>query len=111
MAEAYLERRNGPRLPVPSDVRTDRPLAVSVRIVDIGLPGVLLASSQPMQVGQHARIKIRAGADTIEADLAVRRVSPMRGDKGGYAIGARFVSLDDATRENIKRFLSIGDKS
>ncbi len=107
--EAFLERRRGPRVNLAGEVRTERPVAISVRVLDIGISGVLLASSQPMEVGQHARISTRMGNRTIDADVVVSRVSPAGDDKGGYKIGARFVALDEETRQTLEQFFAGGD--
>jgi c-di-GMP-binding flagellar brake protein YcgR len=95
---------------VSGDVRSERPVAVSVRLIDIGLSGVLMASSLPFQVGQFARLSARLGERAIETDVEIRRVSSRRDEKGGYAIGARFVSLDEGTRRVLQQFLAAGDR-
>ncbi len=108
MREAFLERRRGPRVTLSHDgVRSERALAMSVRLLDIGMNGVLLASSHPFEVGQHARMSTRLGNCTIDADVVVRRVSHVGGDQG-YRIGARFVSLDEATRLAMQQFVAAG---
>ena len=109
MADAYLERRQGPRVNVPG-VQSDRGLSVSVRVLDIGLSGVSVASSQSFDVGQHARMSTRLGDCPIEVDVVVRRVCAIGGDKGGYKVSARFVSLDEATRQVMQRFLTGGNR-
>ncbi len=110
MAEGFVDRRREPRVTVSADVRSERPLAVSVRLIDIGLSGVLMASSLPFQVGQFARLSARLGDRAIDTDIEIRRVSPRRDEKGGYAIGARFVSLDEATRRVMQQFLAAGNR-
>jgi len=106
MVESFLERRHGLRVRVDGGIRSDRAFAVSVRVLDIGATGVLLASSQSFEVGQHARMSARLGDRQIEAEVVVRRVDAAGGDKGGYKIGARFVSLDEATRHTLQQFLA-----
>ncbi len=110
MSESFVERRREPRVTVSDALRSDRPVAVSVRLIDIGLSGVLMASSLPFQVGQFARLSARLGDRAIETDIEIRRVSARRDDKGGYRVGARFVSLDDATRRTMQQFLAAGNR-
>jgi hypothetical protein len=87
--------------------RLDRPLAMSVRLLDIGLSGVLLSGSQSLDVGQCARLSARLGEVAVEADIEIRRVGTRRdGRAGGYNLGARFVSLDETTRQVMQQFLS-----
>jgi c-di-GMP-binding flagellar brake protein YcgR len=104
MVESFLDRRREPRRAVSGGVQSDRAVAISVRLLDIGLGGVLVASSLPLDVGQWARLSARFGDRAIDADVEVRRVSAVRDDKGGYKIGARFVSLDEATRQAMQQF-------
>ena len=109
MAEPYLERRKGPRVSLPG-VQSDRGLAVSVRVLDIGLSGVSVSSSQSFEVGQHARMSLRLGDGAIDVDVLVRRVNAIGGDKGGYKVSASFVALDEATRRAMQRFLTSGSR-
>ncbi len=105
MAESFVERRQGPRVPVSDGVKSDRTVAISVRVLDLSLNGLLVVSSQPLEVGQYARISTRLGDHGIEADVIVRRVSA---EEGSYRVGARFVSLDEATRETMRQFFAGG---
>jgi hypothetical protein len=106
VVEAFIERRSAPRVALSGGARLDRPLAMSVRVVDIGLDGVLFSSSQRMDVGQCARLTARLGEVGVEADIEVRRVGAARDGKGEYNFGARFVALDEATKQVLLQFLS-----
>jgi c-di-GMP-binding flagellar brake protein YcgR len=106
MVESFVERRREPRRTVSGAVQSDRAVAMSFRLLDIGLSGVLVSSSLPLEVGQCARLSTRLGERAIDADIEVRRVSAVRDDNGGYKIGARFVSLDEATRRAMQQFLA-----
>ncbi len=110
MLESFVERRQGPRVNVTSEgVTSERAVAFSVRVLDLGLNGVLVATSQPLEVGQYARLSTRLGDHGIEADVVIRRVSAEDGERGGYRVGARFVSLDEATRRTMQQFLAGGN--
>jgi hypothetical protein len=112
MTEAFVERRRTPRVAVSGRARLAGPLTLSVRVVDVGLSGVLLSASQPLAVGQYARLCTRLGEIAVEADIEVRRVGTRRDDKdkNGYNLGARFVSLDEATRRAMQQFLSAANR-
>jgi hypothetical protein len=110
MAEAFVERRRSPRFAVAGGARLDRPVALTVRLLDIGLNGVLMASSQRLEVGGRARLTTRLGAINVEADVEVRRVGAPRDDGGAYQLGARFVDLDAATRRAMQQFLSAANR-
>jgi hypothetical protein len=106
MVESFLDRRRQPRRAASGSVQSGRAVAVSVRILDNALSGVLVASSQAFEVGQYARLTARLGERSIDTDVEVRRVSASRDDRDGYRIGARFVSPDEATRQAMQRFLA-----
>ena len=110
MGDTYLERRQGPRVSVSGAMQSDRTLAVSVRVLDIGLSGVSVASSQSFEVGQHAHLSTRLGDCPIEADVVIRRVTAIGGDKCAYTVSARFVSLDEGTRRAMQQFLADGNR-
>ncbi len=110
MVEAFIERRRLPRVAVTGGARLDRPVALSVRLLDIGLSGVLIASSHPLGVGQAARLKVRFGDMNVDADLEIARLAPGRDDKGAYKAGARFVSRDEETRSAIRQFLAAANR-
>ncbi len=107
MAEGVTERRRAARVTVQG-VQPERKVTMSVRLVDISLSGVLMLTSRPLQQGQYAHLSTRFGRHPLEADIEVRRVSPMRDVRGDYRIGARFVALDDDTRNAMRRFLAGG---
>jgi hypothetical protein len=106
LAESFLDRRRQPRRAASGLVQSGRAVAVSVRILDIGLSGVLVASSQAFEVGQCARLTARLGDRAIDTDVEVRRVSAPGDDRNGYRIGARFVSPDETTRQAMQQFLT-----
>ncbi len=104
MADGFTERRRAARVTVRS-VQSERKVSMSVRLVDISLSGVLMLASRPLREGQYAHLSTRFGKHPLEADIEVRRVSPMRDARGDYRIGARFVALDDTTKASMRQFL------
>ena len=105
-AEFFVERRLAPRRKVTGGVRSDRAVAVSVRVLDIGPSGILVMSSMAFEVGQCARLTTRFGDRAIDADVEVRRVLAPRDGSGTYRIGARFISLSEEARRAMKQFLA-----
>ncbi len=105
MTEPFVERRQAPRIAVSGGAWLDRPLVVSVRLLDIGRRGVLLLSPQPVDAGDFGHLTARVGDIAIDGDIEVRRVSPQPGGHGSR-VGARFVSLDPTTRSAVEQFLA-----
>jgi PilZ domain len=109
MSEAILERRREPRVPMRDDQMVGVPLALTVRLVDISASGVLLSSSQKMGIGQRARLHTTLGADPLNVEVEVRRVSDASFEGNGagrYRLGAVFTALDEAASRSVSHFLS-----
>jgi hypothetical protein len=105
VVESFAERRRAARVTVRG-VRSERTVAISVRLVDISLNGVLMLSPRPVETGQYAHLSARLGKHPLEADIQVRRVSAVQEAGGGYKIGARLVSLDEVTRGTMRQLLA-----
>jgi len=91
------------------DQKVGLPTALTVRLVDISAGGVLISSSQKMNIGQRARLRTTLGADPFNAEIEVRRVADgsLEGNgRGRYRLGAVFTALDDAAMRSVTRFLS-----
>jgi hypothetical protein len=109
MSHATLERRREPRVPMSDRLQVGLPMALTVRLVDISTGGVLLSSSQRMQIGQRARLHTTLGSDPFSAEVEVRRVAEggQEGNgRGRYRIGAVFTALDEVSKRNMHHFLS-----
>ena len=109
MAEALLERRREPRVPMRDDQTVGLPLGLTVRLLDISANGVLLFSSQALSFGQRATLRTMLGADPFNVDIEVRRVSAggaSGAPGGGYRVGATFVGLDEKANRSVRRFLT-----
>ena len=102
-----MERRRFARVTV-RDLNSERRVSMSVRVRDISLSGVLMLASRPLEEGQYGHLSTRFGAQPLEADIEVRRVSTTRDDRGAYRIAARFVGLDEAARRTMRQFLRNG---
>ena len=106
MPESFQERRRSPRATVAGGHALQMPLSTTVQLVDISLGGVLMHSPHPFEEGQYARLSTRLGAVPVDVDIEVRRTSRERDDSGAFRIGARFVGLDEATRQAMSTFLT-----
>ncbi|MFN7917549.1 MAG: PilZ domain-containing protein [Vicinamibacterales bacterium] len=101
--QSAVERRRAPRVTVPDGVVAGIATANSVRVVDISLGGVLLASSKSATVGARGRLSFTIGGNPLAAEVEIRRVSASP-DASGFRIGARFVDITPTQREAIERF-------
>ena len=84
------------------------PLQMTVQLLDISASGVLVAAPQPLEVGTVAEIQTRLGADPVLMQIEVERIAPDAAagkPAGRYRLGSRFVSVDQAGRRSIQRFL------
>jgi c-di-GMP-binding flagellar brake protein YcgR len=110
MSEGFVERRRTPRATLPAGDRPDISLAVSttVQMMDISQSGVLLSSSQKLDVGQRAQLRTRVGAEPLTVQVEVRRLANGgRAGHGSYKLGAEFVALDEENQRKIERFLKV----
>jgi hypothetical protein len=99
------ERRRSQRYMVRPGESAALPVSVSVQILDIGLAGVLLQSSRPMNIGQRGALRLAIGGQALTTEVAVTRVSPVSvGADSRYRIGAAFVAMAPEHRQIIERF-------
>lgn len=111
MPERFEERRRVPRVPVSSgDVDVSLTTTATVQMLDISQSGVLLSSSQKVEVGRRAQLRTRIGAEPLTAQIEIRRIAEGgRVGYGSYRMGAEFVALDDDNQRKIERFLKVED--
>lgn len=101
--DPVVERRRAPRRAVVDGSMAGITAASSVRVVDISLSGVLLASTRPATVGARGRLSLTIGGNPLAAEVEIRRVVAAP-DRAGFNIGARFVDITQAQRDAIERF-------
>lgn len=101
------ERRRHRRLPITKAVPTlTLPVAATVEVVDISENGVLLSSTQPLDVGRRAHLRTRLGNEPLHVQVEIRRLMPwLHKPHAAYRMGASFVDLDDDTRKRLETFL------
>lgn len=108
MSSAAPDRRRGPRIALASpEPEVTLPLSATVQVIDISESGVLLASSQPLDVGRRAQLRTRLGTEPVTVIVEVRRVvsAPSGRGPGTYRLGTEFVALDDDVRRKLTAFL------
>ena len=79
----------------------------TVRLVDISLSGVLLASSQPIGASERAELRAAFDGDAFTSVVEVRRVQSEApdGEVGSVSLGVRFVDHDEDSRRALGQFL------
>ena len=100
-----IERRRSVRVSVDGDP-APAPGSFEVRVIDLTSAGVLLRSSQPLDIGVRGQLSITLRDEALDAAIEVRRVAPAAGVGATqfYDIGAVFVALSVADRYLIERF-------
>jgi len=97
------ERRRAPRLTVDGRALAGVIAANSVRVIDISVGGVLLASARSAPVGVRGRLSVTIGGSPLAAEVEIRRVD-VAPDQTGFRIGAMFVGITPAQQDSIERF-------
>jgi hypothetical protein len=109
MADEPIERRRSPRVRPgtrPPDVSLAT--AATVQLLDISQTGVLVSSSQKVDVGARAQLRTRVGTEPLTVQVEVRRYSNGgRTGHGSFKLGCEFVGLDEESRRKIERFLKV----
>jgi hypothetical protein len=96
------ERRRAARLPVEAGAEAGIVSTNSVRVVDISVGGVLLASPRSAPIGTKGRLSLTIGGNPLAAEVEIRRVVEMP-DRAGFRIGAMFLAITPAQRDTIER--------
>lgn len=101
--DSAVERRRAPRVSVHGGMVAGITAANSVRVVDISLGGVLLASAKSAAIGARGRLSFTIGGNPLATEVEIRRVAQAP-DQSGFRIGARFLDITPAQRDAIERF-------
>ena len=99
------ERRRYARVDAPAGLMVRVGLRHSVQLLDISLSGALLACDTPLPAGSRGRLRAGLASDPFTADLLVKREHPRNPVARYTGLGALFVSMDDASRQSLERFL------
>lgn len=97
------DRRRSPR--VRANHGTTVPLCSghSVRILDVGLGGALVASRHPMPIGALGTLTFSLGSTHMQFEVEVLRVD--YSDPFIYHIGTAFVGMTDEQRATLLRLV------
>jgi hypothetical protein len=100
------DRRRVPRVEIADTELSVLEFHVQVRLLDISLGGVLLESTQAVDLGQRGTLRFNFGGTPFSADVCVEHVSRSPGSAHAerYAIGAAFVGLSRNDQRVIERF-------
>jgi hypothetical protein len=79
----------------------------TVRLVDISLSGVLLASSRPIGLSDRTVLRAAFDGDAFTSAVEICRVQPEApgGEPGSVRLGGRFVDPDEGNRRVLAQFL------
>lgn len=107
MPAPSVERRRHERVEPAEEVRLDVPVVVHAEVLDLSRSGALISTSAGLQVGQRAELQVLLERQPFTARFEVRRVELGTETPGGrrYRVAAAFQSLDEKSRQALKRFL------
>ncbi len=102
---APTDRRRVPRAVIADTELSVLAFPIPVRLLDISLGGVLLESSQRVELGTRGTLRFNFGGVPFSADVKVERLdSQPTGPAERFTIGASFVALSRQDQRVIERF-------
>lgn len=93
------DRRRAPRDPAADGQTVPLRASHSVRVLDVGLGGALVASRHPMPMGARGTLTFALGSAQLHLEVEVRRVD--YSDPFIYHIGTAFVGMTEEQRETL----------
>lgn len=99
------ERRQGPRAPLPPTAECRLQIRTRVRLLDISLTGVLLASEFELPVGVRAQLRSTVSTASFTPAVQVKRVADPSARAATSALGAMFTGMDDRSKRGVEEFL------
>lgn len=106
MHENFVERRRVPRAVIADTELSVLAFPIPVRLLDISLGGVLFESSNPVELGTRATLRLNFGGSPFSVAVKVERLQDLRGGAtdGRFLVGASFVALSREDQRVIERF-------
>jgi hypothetical protein len=106
MTDNFPERRRVPRAVIADTELSVLAFPIPVRLLDISLGGVLFESSNPVELGTRATLRLNFGGSPFSVAVKVERAELARGGSpnGRYLVGASFVALSPEDQRVIERF-------
>jgi hypothetical protein len=106
-----VDRRRQPRVGTSGGLRLSIPFVSSGEVVDISTIGALISTSEPLAVGERARLSALMGREPFGAWVKVIRVD--EGTRSGgqirHHLGVVFVGIDENSRQVLSRFVPHDD--
>ena len=109
MTEFATDGRRTPRAVVGSS-EAERPISLTVRVLDVSMSGALLVAPTGLAPGQRAELRATLGGKPLVAEIEVRRTVVEPTDERSREarsvhMGVAFVSLDERSQRTVERFL------
>lgn len=106
MHDNFVERRRVPRAVIADTELSVLAFPIPVRLLDISLGGVLFESSNPVELGTRATLRLNFGGSPFSVAVKVERLQDMHGGAadGRFLVGASFVALNREDQRVIERF-------
>ena len=106
MHEDFVERRRVPRAVIADTELSVLAFPIPIRLLDISLGGVLFESSNAVELGTRANLRLNFGGSPFSVAVKVERLQDTRdgASDGRYLIGASFVALNRDHQRVIERF-------
>ena len=105
MSGAFRERRQGPRAQLPPTAECRLQVRTRVRLLDISLTGVLIASDVELPVGTRAQLRSTVAAASFTPAVQVKRLADPADRGAAKGLGATFTGMDDRSKRSLEEFL------
>lgn len=103
----FRERRRAQRVTLPAGHQLGISIKGQVRIIDISLSGVCLASDTPAPVGSRAQLRLTLDGLPFAADVEIKRSDASRsGLAQKHALGAAFLPLEEISQRMLEQLLT-----
>ena len=99
------ERRRWPRLVARGLADLEYGVSTSVAVLDISGSGALCSSPVPLPVGTRGELRLRLGGTDFQSEVVVCRADTEEEPRKGWRLGARFGTLDEASRGSLNALL------
>lgn len=100
-----VERRRGVRVAAPDRAEIGWPNWATVQVMDISTGGVLFSTQAIVTVGEKGHLRMRIGDRGFAAQVEIQREAARAGVSASHRLGARFASLDEASRHALDTFI------
>jgi hypothetical protein len=107
MKHAFTQRRCSPLVSTETGIVMALHVSVPVRLLRLSTDGLLLACRVPLRSGSTVRLSTELAGRRLEVELCVDQVSNRPDEAvGGYVLGGRPRSFDEATWRSVTALLA-----